>query len=443
VDPPETRYAKSGDLHIAYQVVGGGPPDVVLIDQWMSHIDGQWDVPPFARLLERIASFSRLLVFDERGVGLSDPVSIASLPSLEEWMDDLSAVIDDAGVQRATLIGNLAGGFMGSVFAATYPDRVASLVLVDCFPRLLAAPDYPLGAPADERTRVLAQLENEWGRGIMLGLFAPTMADDPGLRRVWARYERQAASPGTAVAMLEMIYGTDIRDVLPAVRVPTLVIGRGGTPRIAHSRYLAGHITASRYVELPGTDNLIWAGDQDAVLTEIQEFVTGIRPVPKPDRVLATVLFTDIVGSTQEAARLGDNKWRDLIQAHHAVVRNELDRFRGREVHTAGDGFLATFDGPARAVRAAVAIGEAIRTLGIEIRAGVHTGEIELLEDDIGGIAVHIGARVSAAAGPREVLVSSTVKDLVAGSGLEFEDRGLHDLKGVPGQWHLFSVTSA
>jgi class 3 adenylate cyclase len=245
------------------------------------------------------------------------------------------------------------------------------------------------------------------------------------------------------VAMLEMIYGTDIRDVLPAVRVPTLVIGRGGTPRIAHSRYLAGHITASRYVELPGTDNLIWAGDQDAVLTEIQEFVTGIRPVPKPDRVLATVLFTDIVGSTQEAARLGDNKWRDLIQAHHAVVRNELDRFRGREVHTAGDGFLATFDGPARAVRAAVAIGEAIRTLGIEIRAGVHTGEIELLEDDIGGIAVHIGARVSAAAGPREVLVSSTVKDLVAGSGLEFEDRGLHDLKGVPGQWHLFSVTSA
>jgi class 3 adenylate cyclase len=440
---PVPRYAKSGDLHIAYQVVGEGPPDVVFIDQWFSHIDGQWDVPPVARLLERIASFSRLLVFDQRGVGLSDPVAIASLPSLEEWMDDLRAAMDAAGFERASLVGNLAGGFMASLFAATYPDRVASLVLVDCFARLLAAPDYPFGAPADEPSRLLAPLEAEWGHGFLLPLFAPSMVHDASLREAWGRYERQAASPGSVLAMVGMIYGTDIRDVLPTIQVPTVVIGRGGGERIAHSRYLAGHIPTAKYVELPGIDNLIWAGDQDAIVGEIQEAVTGVRPVPEPDRILATVLFTDIVGSTQEAARLGDTRWRDLIQAHHTVVRRELDRFRGREVHTAGDGFLATFDGPARAIRSAVAISQAVRPLGIEIRAGLHTGEIELMGDDIGGIAVHIGARVSSAAGPREVLVSSTVKDLVAGSGIDFEDRGVHALKGVPDQWHLFAVTSA
>ena len=440
---PETRYAKSGDLHIAYQVVGEGPPDVVLIDQWFSHIDGQWDVPPVARLLQRIASFSRLLVFDQRGVGLSDPVSIASLPSLEDWMDDLRAAMDAAGFERASLIGNLAGGFMASMFAATYPDRVTSLVLVDCFARVLAAPDYPLGAPADEPTRRLAPLKAEWGRGFMLGSFAPSMAHDAPLREAQARYERQAASPGSVLAMIAMIYGTDIRDVLPTIQVPTVVIGRGANANIAHSRYLAGHIPTAKYVELPGIDSLIWAGDQEAMVSEIQESVTGIRPVPEPDRILATVLFTDIVGSTQEAARLGDRRWRDLIQAHHGVVRRELDRFRGREVNTAGDGFLAMFDGPARAIRSAVAISEAVQPLGIEVRAGLHTGEIELMGDDIGGIAVHIGARVSSAAGPREILVSSTVKDLVAGSGIDFQDRGLHGLKGVPDQWHLFAVRSA
>jgi class 3 adenylate cyclase len=285
-------------------------------------------------------------------------------------------------------------------------------------------------------------MESDWGRGFMLDWFAPSMADDLRLREVWGRYERTAASPGTVQAMLRMIYGTDIRQVLPTIRVPTLVIGRGGGERIAHSRYLATHIPDAKYVEVPGVDSLIWAGDQDTLVSEIQEFVTGVRPAPEPDRVLATVLFTDIVGSTQEAARLGDSRWRDLIHAHNTIVRRELDRYRGREVHGTGDGVLATFDGPARAIRSAVAISEGVRPLGIEIRAGLHTGEIEMLEDDIGGIAVHIGSRVSSVAGPREVLVSSTVRDLVAGSGIEFEDRGLHDLKGVPGAWHLFAVTS-
>jgi class 3 adenylate cyclase len=439
---PETHYAKSGNLHIAYQLIGEGPADLVLVDQWFSHIDAQWDVPPVAWLLERLASFSRLLMFDERGVGLSDPVSIDSLPSIQEWMDDLRAAMDAAALERATLVANMAGGFMASVFAATHPDRVSALVLVDCFARLLEAPDYPAGAPADEPSRTIVRMETQWGRGFMLDWFAPSMADDARLREAWGRYERTAASPGTVQAMLQMIYGTDIRQVLPTIRVPTLVIGRGGGERIAHSRYLAGHIPDAKYVELAGVDSLLWAGDQDAMVSEIQEFVTGVRPIPEPDRVLATVLFTDIVGSTQEAARLGDSRWRDLIHAHNAVVRRELDRYRGREVHSTGDGVLATFDGPARAIRGAVAISEAVRALGLEIRAGLHTGEIELLGNDIGGIAVHIGSRVSSMAGPREILVSSTVKDLVAGSGVEFEDRGLHDLKGVPGPWHLFAVTS-
>ena len=440
--PPQTRYARNGKIHIAYQTVGDGPLDLVLVDQWFSNIDAQWDFPPMARLLERVGSFARVLAFDERGVGLSDPVSISSLPALQEWMDDLRAAMDAAGFERATLLANLAGGFMASVFAATYPERVNALVLVDCFARLLEAPDYPVGAPLSEREETVRRMEDEWGRSFMLDLFAPSVAADRRIRDAWGRYERASASPGSVQAMVQMIYGTDIRTVLPTIRVPTLVIGRGGGERIAHSRYLAAHIPDARYVELQGADNLIWAGDQETMVSEIQEFVTGVRPAPEPDRVLSTVLFTDIVGSTREAARLGDQRWRGLLAAHNAVIRRELDRYLGREIHTSGDGFLATFDGPARAIRSAVAITEAVRTLGIEVRAGLHTGEVELMGEDIGGIAVHIGARVSSVAGPREVLVSSTVKDLVAGSGIRFEDRGLHELKGVPDHWHLFAVTS-
>ncbi|MFL5798933.1 MAG: alpha/beta fold hydrolase [Actinomycetota bacterium] len=437
---PETRYAKSGDLHIAYQSFGDGPPDLVLVDQWFSNVETGWEVVPLARLLERLASFSRLLVFDQRGIGLSDPVALSSLPSIEEWMDDLRAAMDAAGIERAAIVAWMAGGLMAMVFAATYPERVASLALVNCYARLARAPDFPVGDDPEGETRARAQVERAWGTGMLIDMFAPSLADDASVREQWAKHERHSASPGTAGAMLDVIWGSDIRHVLPTIRVPTLVIARG--ERVGHGRYLAAHIPNARYVELPGVDVFGWAGDREGIAGEIQEFVTGVRPAPEPDRVLATVLFTDIVGSTQEAARLGDRKWRDLIQSHNSIVRRELERFRGREVHTSGDGFLAMFDGPARAIRSAVAISDSIRPLGIEVRAGLHTGEIELLPDDIGGIAVHIGSRVSSAAGPREVLVSSTVKDLVAGSGIEFEDRGLHALRGVPDEWRLFAVTS-
>jgi class 3 adenylate cyclase len=407
-------------------------------------MDGQWDVPPLAELIERLASFSRVITFDQRGIGLSDPVPTSLLPSIEEWMDDLRAVMDAVGSDRAALVAGLAAGFMATVFAATYPERVSSLVLVDTFARFVTAPDYPWGAPPEERTRRLGEIRTEWGQGLMLNQFAPSMAGDRRLREAWARYERQSASPGSALAMVGMLYESDIRHVLPTIRIPTLVIARGEAQRIpaSHSRYIAEHIPGARYVELPGIDNLMWAGDQEATAAEIQEFITGVRPVPEPDRVLATVLFTDIVRSTDLAAELGDHRWRGVLAEHDRIARRQLDRFRGREVKTTGDGFLATFDGPARAIRCAEAIRDDVRPLEIEVRAGLHTGEVELLSADVGGIAVHIGARVSALAGPSEVLVSSTVKDLVAGSGIEFEDRGWHELKGVPGEWRLYSVTS-
>jgi class 3 adenylate cyclase len=443
VNPPKTSYAKSGDLHIAYQVVGEGAIDVVLVDQWFSHMDGLWDVPPLARLVERLGSFSRVITFDERGIGLSDPVPTTSLPSIEEWMDDLRAVMDTVGSERAAVVAGLAAGFMATVFVATYPERVSALVLVDTFPRFTRTPDYPWGASAEERTQRLKEVEAGWGQGLMLQQFAPSMAADGQLRDAWARYERQAASPGSALAMVDMLYHSDIRAVLPTISVPTLVMARGEAQRIppAHSRYMAAHISGARYVELPGTDTLMWAGDQDATVGEIQEFLTGVRPVSEPDRVLATVMFTDIVGSTERASRMGDRAWRELLDRHHVVVRQELGRFRGKEIVTAGDGFLATFDGPGRAIRCARSIVDKVRALGLEIRAGLHTGEIELVGDDVRGIAVHIGARVVALAGPGEVLVSSTVRDLVAGSGIDFEDRGAHSLKGITNEWRLFLVT--
>ena len=441
---PETRYAKSGDVNIAYQVVGDGPIDIVLVDQWFSHVEAMWDVPPLARRIERLAGFSRVLVFDKRGTGLSDPVPITSLPSIEEWMDDVVAVMDAAGSQGAALIANLAGGFMGMTFAATYPERTSALVLVDCYPRFAAAPDYPWGGTGEEQARRLDAVRERWGTGLLLDEFAPSVAGDSYLRRVWSRYERVSVSPGSALAMVRMMNETDVRHVLPTIRVPTLVMNRAGAIRIpsAHSRYIAERIAGARYVEVPGIDNLIWAGDQEAVAAEIQEFITGVRPAPEPDRVLATVLFTDIVDSTKLASELGDRRWREVLGRHDAAVRSELERFRGRKIKNTGDGVLATFDGPARAIRCAAAIGMAVRPLDLEIRAGLHTGEIELSGEDVQGIAVHIGARVAAMARSGEVLVSSTVKDLVAGSGLEFEDRGAHPIKGVPGEWRLYAVKS-
>jgi class 3 adenylate cyclase len=442
---PDTRYARSGDLHVAYQTLGEGPIDLVLVDQWFSHMDGLWDVPPLGRLVERLASFGRVITFDQRGIGLSDPVPIRSLPSIEEWMDDMKAVMDAVEVERAAVVAGLAAGFMATVFAATYPDRVSALVLVDVFPRFVRAPDYPWGVPAEQRVQRLAEVEEGWGNGLMLQQFAPSMAADVRLLEAWSRYERQAASPGSALAMVEMLYESDVRAVLPTIRVPTLVIARGQASRIspAHGRFVADQIPDATYVELPGVDTLMWAGDQEAMVGEIQAFLTGARAVSDPDRVLATMLFTDIVGSTERASQIGDRAWRELLDQHHAVVREELKRFRGREVDTAGDGFLAVFDGPGRGVRCASAITEGLRTIGLEVRAGLHIGEIELVGDGVRGIAVHIGARVSSLAGPGEVLVSSTVKDLVAGSGIEFKDRGTHSLKGIADEWRLFAVTSA
>jgi class 3 adenylate cyclase len=439
---PETRYARAGDLHVAYQTLGEGPLDLLFIDQWWSNVDSQWDVPPLARMLERLASFSRVILMDKRGTGLSDPVPMGGLPTLEEWMDDIRAVLDEVGSQRTALLSGIGASYLTILFAATYPERTSALVMVDGYARLLGADDYLPWLPRAFPEAEGEQIRANWGRGVLLTRLAPREAEDPAIRGVFAAYERQSASPGMGRAMLQLLYEGDVRDVLPAIRVPTLVIGHASSVRIPveHTRYLGEHIPGARYIELPGQENLPWAGDQDRLIAEVQEFLTGVRPRPEPDRVLATVLFTDIVGSTQRAAELGDQRWRSLLAAHDDAVRREMDRHRGREIKNTGDGVLALFDGPARAIRAAEAFRGAVRPLGLEVRSGLHTGEVELVDDDVRGIAVHIGARVSALAGPGEILVSSTVKDLVIGSGIPFEERGTHVLKGVPGDWRLYAV---
>ena len=358
-------------------------------------------------------------------------------------MDDLRAVMDAAGSERAAVFGVSEGGNLCALFAATYPERTTSLVMFGCFAKRIWSPDYPWAPTPEQRQQEYELVEREWGNLMDLARYVPSKIGDQAFARRLTAYMRGAASPGAAVALLRMNTQIDIRLVLPTIRVPTLVIHRTGDrdANVEEGRWLAARIPGARFVELLGDDHLPWVGDQDAILDEIQEFLTGIRQSPELDRALATVLFTDIVGSTELAARLGDRAWQALLEQHHALVRRELDRFRGREVDTAGDGFFATFDGPARASRCACSIRDAVRQLGIEVRAGVHTGEVELTGEKIGGIAVHIGARVAATARASEVLVSSTVKDLVAGSGIGFTDRGIHELKGIPGEWHLFAAT--
>jgi class 3 adenylate cyclase len=439
-----TRYAKSDDVHIAYRTIGSGPVDIVVAEQWFSNVEIEREVRPLARFNDRLSAFARVIRFDKRGVGLSDPVSATALPTLEQWMDDLRVVLDDIGSDKAAIVTAMAGGFLACVFAATYPDRVRALVLIDGFARLTRADDYPWGLTSDQSKEIIEAFESAWGRGMMLDLFDPDDASDVALRESWGRYERLSVSPGTAASMVDMINATDIRGVLPAIRVPTLVVTRTDTAvDPAHGRYLAEHIPGAKYVELPGRGSLLWSGDQDALLREIEHFVTGSRPAPRHDRVLATVLFTDIVGSTDRAAEIGDARWRELLAEHDQLIRRALNRFEGREVKTTGDGFLATFDGPARAIRCAEAIHESLRAIGVDVRAGLHTGEIDLVDGDVGGIAVHLGARVMAQAEAGETVVSSTVKDLVVGSGIEFADHGEHDLKGVPGTWRLFAVASS
>jgi pimeloyl-ACP methyl ester carboxylesterase len=441
----ETRYARSGDLNIAYQVVGEGPLDLVYVPGWVSNVELMWEEPAMARFLGRLASFSRLILFDKRGTGLSDRVSNDRLPTLEERMDDVRAVLEAVGSERAALFGHSEGGNMCVLFAATYPERTAALITLGSFARRRDPDeDYPWAPTAEDREETAADVERNWGhlRPEDVEYYAPSRVGDEQFVRNLEQYLRRAASPGAAAALLRMNSYIDVRDVLPTIRVPTLVLHRTGDHdvNVAEGRYLAAKIPGARFVELPGDDHWISAGNTDEIADEIEEFLTGTRPAPELDRVLATVLFTDIVGSTERAVELGDRRWRELLSTHDAVVRRELDRFRGREVDTAGDGFLASFDGPARAVRCAIAAGEAVRDLGVEIRAGIHTGECELDGPKIRGIAVHTGARIASLARAGEVLVSQTVKDLVSGSGLDFEDRGVHELKGVPGKWRVYAA---
>jgi class 3 adenylate cyclase len=444
--PPQTRYAKSGDVSIAYQVVGDGEMDVVWVPGWVSHLELAWDGSLYARFLQRLASFSRLILFDKRGTGLSDRVSTERLPTLEERMDDLRAVMDAVGSERAVLFGASEGGPMSALFAAAYPERTRALIMYGSFARWCAdPPEYPWGMDREFAMAGIEAVTAYWGDNAHLLFFwAPTLADDASFRSWWDRSLLISASPSAGAALLRMNAEIDVRDVLPAIHVPTLIIHRSGDRFIDvdHGQYLARHIEGAKYVELPGDDHLWYVGDQGEILDEIEEFLTGVRPVPEVDRILATVLFTDIVDSTKKAAELGDRRWRRLLEDHHNVTRKELERFRGREVKMLGDGILATFDGPGRSVRCAHALRDALRSLGIEIRAGIHTGECEVMDGDVGGVAVHIGARILGMASPGEVLVSSTVKDLVSGSGIAFEDRGAHQLKGVPGEWRLFSVQS-
>jgi class 3 adenylate cyclase len=441
--PPPTRYAPSGDVSIAYQVVGDGPLDVVLVLGYATHLDLQWESPLFARFFDRLAQFARLILFDKRGTGLSDPVS--EVPTLEQRVDDVRAVMDAVGSERAAMIGISEGGPMCALFAATHPERVSELILYGAMARTTEAPDYPWASPADAlRESAREFLGPAWGRDarVMVELFAPSLAGDPQVVEYTGRVERASASPGMVRQIFEMYLNIDVRGILPAIRVPTLLIHRHGD-RIVNRRAgrdLADRIPGARYVELEGIDHLPWVGDADAVLGEIEEFLTGARSARDLDRVLATVMFADIVGSTQRAAALGDARWRELLGAYHERVAAEVDRFRGRWVKSLGDGCLATFDGPARAIRCGAAIVTAARALDLEVRVGLHAGEVELASDDVSGIAVHIAARVGALAAPGEVLVSSTVRDLVAGSGIPFAERGVHRLKGISDEWSLYAA---
>jgi class 3 adenylate cyclase/pimeloyl-ACP methyl ester carboxylesterase len=442
---PETQYAKSGNVNIAYQVVGEGPPDLVAVDV-ISHIELDWEVPSRARFLNRLASICRLLRANQRGTGMSDRE--AGIPTLEMRMDDIRAVLDAAGSERAVLFGLGDAAPLSVLFAATYPERTSGLILMNASPRFVKSPSLPWLPTRGESQRQADDFERRWGDTAFayefIGKANPSATEEE--RRSVARVFRLSVSPGAASAYIRMNIDVDVCDVLPLIRVPTLVMHRKdvGAWDIRSGRYLADHIPGARFVELPGADFSPASGDQEELFAELETFladvVAGKHAGVEPDRVLATVLFSDIVGSSEKAASLGDRSWRELLQRHHELVRRELERFRGQEVDTAGDGFFASFDGPARAIRCGCAISEAMPELGLEVRIGLHTGECELVEGKVAGIAVHTGARVAANAKPGEVLVSSTVKDLVAGSGLAFEDRGQHELKGIPGAWHLYAV---
>lgn len=437
-----TEYADSLGVSIGYQVMGEGSRDLLFMQGGYIPVEAIHEEPHFARFVRRLASFGRLIMFDRRGVGLSDPISPADPPTLEQWAADAQAVLAAAGSEQTALIGYDTGGYIAAFLAASAPARTQALVLLNTAARTIRANDYPIGVPRSVLDAFINAMERGWGKDPPIELWAPSMADDAALRAWTNQTFRRGASPATARTLVRVYTEIDIRGILPAIRVPTLVIHRAENTfyRPEFGRYLAEHIAGARYIEVPGRDHLPYIGETEPILSEIEEFVTGARtPVPA-DRILATVLFTDIVASTERAAELGDRRWRETLESHHALLTREVERSGGRLVKTTGDGGLATFEAPARAIRCAQTITKAARYEGVEIRAGLHTGECEIMGEDVGGIAVHIGARVASLAGPGEVLVSRTVTDLVAGSGIEFDDRGEHELKGVPGQWRLYSV---
>jgi class 3 adenylate cyclase len=443
---PRTRYARNGDVSLAYQVFGEGERDILVTFGWIGSFQSAWEDPGQARWLERLGRLGRVILWDKRGTGLSERVAPDRLPTLEERMDDMRVVLDAAGSERAVLFGISEGGSLSALFVASHPERVSGLIICGGFARTLHGDGYDWAPTRAVVDRFNERIEATWGDNAdwLLKLWAPSVADDPVARDQWNRMMVLGATPTAAVAWLDMAQETDVRHILPAIRLPTLVLHRRDDRivDVRHGRYLAEHIPGARYVELPGADHLWWIGGDD-ILDAVETYLTGAPAAHEPDRVLATVMFTDLVGSTNRAAELGDRRWRDLVGAHDRLVRSRLERYRGREVKTLGDGFLATFDGPGRAIRCACDIRDDVRSLDLELRAGLHTGECEVAGEDISGIAVSIGARVGAKAGAGEVLVSQTVKDLVAGSGLSFEDRGQHELKGVPGSWRLYCVESA
>jgi class 3 adenylate cyclase len=441
VNPAKTQYTKSGDLHIAYQVSGAGGLDLVMVPGFVSHLEYGWEHPWAANYFERLGTFSRLIRFDKRGTGLSD--RIGGIPTLEQRMDDVRAVMDAAGSQRAALFGISEGASMSLLFAATYPQRVQALVCYGGMARSTWAEDYPWAAPVEALMQSGAELiAPHWGEGAMIDVGAPSQSNNPDSRAFFGRFERGSLSPGMLGSLVQMFFDLDVRHVVPSVHVPTLVLHRerDRLVNVRNGHWLAEHLPDARFVELPGDDHIPWYENVERTLGEIEEFLTGVRHAPEPERRLVTVLFTDVADSTRMAVELGDQRWRSVLEEHQRAVRDALKSFDGREVKSIGDGFLATFDGPGRGIGCARAITASSSSAGIRVRAGLHTGECEVMGEDIGGIAVHTAARVSALAEPGEVLVSRTVKDLVAGSGLEFSDRGVHSLKGVPDTWQLFAV---
>lgn len=438
---PEVHYTKCGAINIAYQVLGEGPLDIVLVPGWITNLDILWEEPRLSRFLLRLASFSRLILFDKRGTGLSDRVT--NTPTLEERMEDVRSVMAAVGSSEAALVGWSEGGPLCALFAATYPEMTRGLVMIGSYPRRFRTDDYPIGPSKEENDAFIAAIEDNWGTDFALAVRAPSVMEDPSFRAWWGRYLRMSASPSAAQALTQANSEIDIRDILPSISVPTLLLHATGdmTLEVEHSRYMVTRIPGARLIEVDSEDHLPWLKGSSAILSNIEDFLTGSSRVSVSNRMLCTLLFTDIVGSTEMLARLGDEGWNDLLSQHDEAVRRELTTFSGREIKTTGDGFLATFDGPARAIQCAKAIRQAAAKLGIKVRQGLHTGECEMQGKDLSGLAVHIAARISDLAGAEEIFVSRTVKDLVSGSGLTFEGIGLHELKGIEDQWQLYRVT--